>query len=478
LTVVAHTTPEQFGLPLLVQWQKNGQNIAGATKSTLTLTNVASGDTGKYKAILNVAGVKSVDSTEVDVTVNPDTAPPKVVSAAATGLQSILLNFDETVEKTSAGTASNYTISDGVTVTSATPGESGVSVLLATSALTSDKQYTITLGGIKDPYNNTVPAGTTFQFVSKIVSYADIILADKPIAFYRFEETSGAVAKNSGSTGGDGAYYVGDEATPNEGGTPGAAKGDAGPRPPGFVGFASDNRAATFGGPDTMEWVDTKNKFLDHRSSFTIEYWVKPTARVGADPAWSRIGIVGQNDAIEYGFINGTTIQIWTPGGGSLDTTYTFADDEWHHVATIADGTNLKNYFDGKLAGTGGSATGDYGTSTYNVHIGGAGVFDVTGNYFKGQIDEVAIFDKAIPAERVAIHFQAGKDGYTPPDNGGSDLKFGAIVLANGQVTISWTGTGTLQEAAAITGPWAASPSQANPQTVAATGTKFYRLTQ
>ena len=181
--------------------------------------------------------------------------------------------------------------------------------------------------------------------------------------------------------------------------------------------------------------------------------------------------------AIEYGFINGNTVQIWTAGGGSLDTAYPFPDNEWHHVATIARGTNIQNYFDGVLVGTGGTTTADYGTSVYNVHIGGGGVFDATGNYFEGQFDEVAIFDKAIPAERIAIHYQAGREGYVPPDNGGGEAEFTQVTFTNGQLTLAWEGTATLEEATEITGPWTASASQTSPQTVTPTGAnKFYRL--
>ena len=52
-------------------------------------------------------------------------------------------------------------------------------------------------------------------------------------------------------------------------------------------------------------------------------------------------------------------------------------------------------------------------------------------------------------------------------------------VLAGGNVTLSWTGTGTLQEAASVTGPWTNSANQANPQTTPATGAaKYYRISQ
>jgi hypothetical protein len=56
--------------------------------------------------------------------------------------------------------------------------------------------------------------------------------------------------------------------------------------------------------------------------------------------------------------------------------------------------------------------------------------------------------------------------------------RFNAVTISAGNITLSWSGTGMLEEAASITGPWAASASQANPQTVPATGTRFYRLRQ
>src|SRR2546427_13166531 len=133
----------------------------------------------------------------------------------------------------------------------------------------------------------------------------------------------------------------------------GPEKGDPVPRPPSFVGFDANNRSASFDGQG--DWVDTQNQFLQDRAAFTLEYWVAPSNRVSAPATFgTRIGIVGQNDAIEYGFIDQNTIQIWTPNGGNLNTPYSFQDNEWHHVATIADGTSLKTYYDRVLQSTGG----------------------------------------------------------------------------------------------------------------------------
>jgi len=52
-----------------------------------------------------------------------------------------------------------------------------------------------------------------------------------------------------------------------------------------------------------------------------------------------------------------------------------------------------------------------------------------------------------------------------------------SIALAAGNVTISWTGDGTLLEATTLAGPWTVSWSQGNPQTFpTAAGSKFYRI--
>jgi len=54
---------------------------------------------------------------------------------------------------------------------------------------------------------------------------------------------------------------------------------------------------------------------------------------------------------------------------------------------------------------------------------------------------------------------------------------FDAPVLSGGQLTLSWTGSGTLQEASSIEGPWAVSANQTNPQTLpVGAGSKFFRI--
>jgi len=400
-------------------------NIPGASGTTFNTPVLTLADSGRQYRAAMLAGDAATNSAAATLTIAPDTTPPRPVEVAGVNanFRTVTLVFDELMAKAATETASGYVFNPGnITATNASLDSGLTTVTITTgTALSPGVTNVLSISAARDLAGNLVAPNTTISFTFQPVTYAADILFDQPLGFYRFEEPAGtAVAANSGGTGGDGAYYTGNEPSAGQGGTPSSASGDPGPRPPLFAGFAADNHAATFDG--TNRWVDAKNAFLQHRAAFTLEYWVNPTNRV-ADPDTfgTRIGIVGQNDAIEYGFIDQNTIQIWTPNGGSLNTAYTNADNEWHHVATIASGTSLKTYYDGVLVGTGGNATGDYGASGFNVHIGGGGVFDAVNNWFTGYIDEVAIFDKAIPAARVLEHYRAGK--------------FGGVVTVSGAVT-------------------------------------------
>ncbi|MBL9136880.1 MAG: Ig-like domain-containing protein [Verrucomicrobiales bacterium] len=478
---VGATGKWQYAAIPFYQWQSapSGSttftDIAGATSASYTSPELAVGDSGtQYRVLVSVPGASSTSSAAV-ITVQADTQAPKITKVSASSSDALSVTFDEKLDPATANTAANYKLAPGnLNITTATIGgaNSNVVRLEVSGAIAAGSQYTITVNGVKDLFGNTVNNASS-TFTARIVTYADIILADKPIAFYRFEETTGQKTANLGTFGaaGDGLYMAG---TGPDDSSPADARTEAGPRPAqGFLGFAGSNRAANFSGPDDPFWVDTQNQFLNNLGSFSLEYWVRPSGGRLADPStWgTRVGIVGQNDAIEYGFIDQNTIQIWTPGGGSLDTDYTFPDDEWHHVATIATGSGIRNYFDGKLVGSGGSATSNYGSSTFSVHIGGGGVFDGTGNFFWGQIDEVAIFDKAISAERIAAHFEAGKNGGVVEE---PEAKFTKITVAGGNVTVEWTGGGTLQSAASVLGPWTDVAGATSPHSTAATAAGAY----
>jgi hypothetical protein len=178
-----------------------------------------------------------------------------------------------------------------------------------------------------------------------------------------------------------------------------------------------DNRldpAIEFSNAD-QNYIDLGSNLLSNRATFTIEGLVKfDKANLG-----SRMSLLGQNDAIEFGFANPTTIQCWTQSGGSATAPISaYPDDNgWHHIAAVGNGTTITIYIDGTSAGSGGSATTNYSNNTgYTAKIGGS-VWDATGGSFNGQIKKVGFWSTALTPAQLAS-YASGYASYTGSEAG------------------------------------------------------------
>jgi hypothetical protein len=220
--------------------------------------------------------------------------------------------------------------------------------------------------------------------------YNAVVQPTQPVGYWRFSETSGTTAVNAGTGASLNGTYSG------------ATLGTAGPRPPQFNGFEANNTAPTFNG--TSASVGVNNSLMSGRSAFTIGGWV----RLGATPA-NRTGLFGQNDCVEFGFTTANNLQCWTPSGGQVDLpSFSPGIGNWFHVVAVGNGTNLRLFTNGVLAATGGTATGNYGSSGSTFNIGGNGIFDATGNFFNGQIDEVVVYHRALSTAEITALYQGG----------------------------------------------------------------------
>jgi hypothetical protein len=225
--------------------------------------------------------------------------------------------------------------------------------------------------------------------------YAAAVTADGPIAYYRFSET-GSVATNSGSLG----------AAANGTYTGGAVAGAEAPKPPALSRVRNQQHGVAIES-GRIAYVTTISGLLNGRTNFTISGWIR---RNGTQN--NRTGLWGQNDIIEFGYIDNNTLQLWTDNGLNV-TPNPFPDGQWAHVVVVGEGSpgTARMYTNGVLA-----ATRTHTLPAANVfpfNIGGGGVFDnitnatgqPTGNYFNGQIDEVAVFDKALTAAQISTHY-------------------------------------------------------------------------
>ena len=214
-------------------------------------------------------------------------------------------------------------------------------------------------------------------------SFAAKVQASGPVAYWRLNETNGTTALNLGSGGvSDQGGYIG-----------GVTLGGAGPRPPTYPTFESMNYAPTFNG--TSAYVNGPYQLVNNLPAFTIGGWICPTAAQNY-----RTGLFGQNDTMEFGFSSSTQLQFWTPVG-NVSANYPFANNTWHYVTAVGGNGQLSLYFDGVLESSTTVSASNFGESDYDFNIGGGGVFDASGNYFKGQLDEVAVWFRALAANEI-----------------------------------------------------------------------------
>jgi hypothetical protein len=224
------------------------------------------------------------------------------------------------------------------------------------------------------------------------------VLDTQPVAYWRLNETNGPAAVNAGTEGiEDQAGYIGTFFLTN-----------AGPRPPQFGYFETNNNAPYFNGADA--YVNGPYQLLDDLPAFTLAGWIKPMATPGY-----RTGLFGQNDTIEFGFIDPTTLNVWTVHG-STSYTWPYPINQWHYVAAVGGNGTLALFVDGQRVASLAVNPATFGDSEFDFNIGGGGVWDPTGNYFAGQIDEVAVWYRALAANELAalVATNAERVDYTP----------------------------------------------------------------
>ncbi len=158
----------------------------------------------------------------------------------------------------------------------------------------------------------------------------------------------------------------------------------------GHSGRAND-AAVRFDGVDDS--VTTEVSLFNGLEAYTMSGWVRFDAAQAA-----RTGLFGQNDSVEFGMISAETLQHWVPVGGALDLP--FSAENWTHIAITADADGRTLYANGEAVGTAASNLPS-AESAFFFNIGGAGIFDTEGNYFQGDIDDVAVWPRALIADEV-----------------------------------------------------------------------------
>ena len=194
--------------------------------------------------------------------------------------------------------------------------------------------------------------------------------------------------------------------------------------------------ALSFNGTNSR--VDIPNSAsLQLSSGMTLEAWVDPST---TSSNWRDVIYKGNDN---YYLESTTTVGGGDPAGGgtfsgananafgsSLLTT-----NAWSYLAVTYDGASLRLYVNGTLVGSQ-ATTGPITTSTNPLQIGGDSIF---GQYFKGLIDEVRVYNlplsqAAIQADMASAVTSGGPDTQSPSAPG----TLTASVVNAGEIDLAW----------------------------------------
>ncbi len=299
--------------------------------------------------------------------------------------------------------------------------------------------------------------------------YETLITSDNPAGYWRLNEAPYNSITNSGTLGSEAQGVRAD------------APIASGPTPPAYGGFETNNMASRFDGATSfIELFNPTN--LNFSGPITLEAWILPDAvqdglanilAHGVNAADNRETVMRLTDSATYtaGSWDGVSHTVGFPiPGGDL------GGGTWIHLVTTYDGTEWTLYRNGvevaSQADTIGAvpvddaawAIGARGRWSSAMGISAPGFPDRS---FSGQIDEVAIYDQALSAARVAAHYSAGLLGPNPL----------TIQRSGNDIVLTWT-SGTLQSADLVEGPYTDVAEATAPTYTVPIGVqpKFYRL--
>ena len=139
----------------------------------------------------------------------------------------------------------------------------------------------------------------------------------------------------------------------------------------------------------------------------SVEFWMRYEAgATGNHPPFIYGGQSGSSSF--YVIVVGNRLYIGSYGGGDTPGSTIATDGNWHHIALTHDGGTARMYVDGQLDAQ--------VVRTYNTLLSGAfymGAIGTTGDRFKGQVDELAVYNRALSQAEIVSIYQAGSAGKT-----------------------------------------------------------------
>ncbi|MDD4986082.1 MAG: LamG domain-containing protein, partial [Dehalococcoidales bacterium] len=140
-------------------------------------------------------------------------------------------------------------------------------------------------------------------------------------------------------------------------------------------------------------YVRVSNNTALNPSTITMSAWIKTSTK---DSTWRRIIDKAYNNGYVLCMVGDSSGKVSVQiNGKSVNGTTNVADNNWHFVTGTYDGSNIRIYVDGALQGTY-AYTGTITSNAYDLAIGINQSTSAGSEAFKGNIDEVSIYNRAL----------------------------------------------------------------------------------
>ncbi|MBU1633490.1 hypothetical protein KJ762_03155, partial [bacterium] len=304
-----------------------------------------------------------------------DEEPPQVLNVTSFGSDpKVYVQFNEKVDIFSAGTISNYTIDNGVTITNAKICVGNETVILSTSLLSDDVAYTLTVSNIEDQAEepNIIDPGTMISFSYKI-------FPEGLVSYWSLDEGIDTTAYDGTANNNSGILKNGTQWAP-----------------------AKFGNGLSFDGVDDYVLIPSSPSLNIDTNTVTLSLWVKldylPADMPGPygplyDSDSDNYVIYGDRGNNELRF-KVTTASWWAerPGIPGSDLVV----DEWLHIVGVYDGSHASIYLNGKLKDSH-TLSGNIMANSGDIFLGRTGT-----TYFNGEIDNVQVYGRGLTEQEVA----------------------------------------------------------------------------
>ncbi len=360
ITLNGSRSTDSDGTIVSYVWTEGANQLATGANPSVTLS------TGEHTITLTVTdngSLKATDTVTVIVAA-ADKTPPSIVSIISSK-NSLDINFDKTLERSSAEYTDNYKIDNNISITKASLNADTKTVTLTTSTHIEETTYTLTVINIKDLSGNKMPQTLkTYTYSSNLVGY------------WKLDDGAGLIAEDLSGYGNTGALVNGPTWT--------------------------NNGTLAFDGIDSYVNCGT-NPALNITGSFTITASINPKSF--GPTTWPRIVDKGNGSTGYSCFLNSATgsIQYAAYGNNLVNSNSNVITlNVWQHIAVVYDKSlnSVTFYVDGQQAGSA-SYNAPPLDSSNNPLVIGIRSYDLS-RAFDGQIGNVRIYNRPLSNAEVS----------------------------------------------------------------------------